>query len=305
MGLVCSSATFAVWTPGGGLETRQFTFFIVVAVVCLSLYRESRYALLAVSLSLAAAALTRPEGPLFAVCCFAWYAVQRRGDTGRGGGGGGDWRAAACLAVPFVVLVAGHYLFRYSYYGEWLPEIGGGRRWRWGSWSRRWVRGSSRTSRRSDTSWCWREPLDIPVARTYVAPQHRCAAACPAETTNTETSVMSKKTEQPLKQATELYATVLDQTIRANRIVAKGIERTIEEQLGLFEATIESTRPLAAAKRPDDVLAAQMDAWKTLNEKLVATTGKLAEIQRETGAELKDVVVDSLKAVNETMPKAA
>ena len=119
LGLVCSSATFAVWTSGGGLETRQFTFFIVVAVVCLSLYRESRYALLAVSLSLAAAALTRPEGPLFAVCCFAWYAVQRRVDTGRWGG---NWRAAACLAVPFVVLVAGHYLFRYSYYGEWLPN---------------------------------------------------------------------------------------------------------------------------------------------------------------------------------------
>ena len=118
LGLVCSSATFAVWTSGGGLETRQFTFFIVVAVVSLSLYRERRRALLVVSLSLAAAALTRPEGPLFAVCCFAWYAVQRRVDTGRWG----DWRAAACLAIPFVVLVAGHYLFRYSYYGEWLPN---------------------------------------------------------------------------------------------------------------------------------------------------------------------------------------
>ena len=112
LGLVCSSATFAVWTSAGGLETRQFTFFIVLAVVCLSLYRESRHALLAVSLSLAAAALTRPEGPLFAVCCFAWYAVQRRVDTGQWGRG---WREAACLAVPVVVLVAGHYLFRYSY----------------------------------------------------------------------------------------------------------------------------------------------------------------------------------------------
>ena len=118
LGLVCSSATFAVWTSGGGLETRQFTFFVVAAVVCLSLYRGSRRALLVVSLSLAAAALTRPEGPLFALCCFAWYAVQRRVDPD----GGGDWRAAACLAVPFVVLVAGHYLFRYSYYGEWLPN---------------------------------------------------------------------------------------------------------------------------------------------------------------------------------------
>ena len=37
MGLVCGSATFAVWTSGGGLETRQFTFFVVAAMVGLML----------------------------------------------------------------------------------------------------------------------------------------------------------------------------------------------------------------------------------------------------------------------------
>ena len=115
----------------------------------------------------------------------------------------------------------------------------------------------------------------------------------------------TKKTAQPLKQPVELYTTMLDQTIRANRIVAKGIERTIEEQLGLFEAAIDSTRPLAAAKRPEEVLAVQMDAWKAFSEKFVAATGKFAEIQRDTGTELKDIVVDSFKVVNETLPKAA
>lgn len=115
----------------------------------------------------------------------------------------------------------------------------------------------------------------------------------------------TKKTGQPLKQATELYTAMLDQTIRVNRIVAKGIERTVEEQIGLFEAAIESTRPLASAKQPGDVLAVQADAWKAFGERLVATTGKLAEIQRETGTELKDAVVDSLRAMNETVPKAA
>ena len=115
----------------------------------------------------------------------------------------------------------------------------------------------------------------------------------------------TKKTAQPFKQPIEFYTAMLDQTIRANRIVAKGIERTMEEQLGLFEAAIDSTRPLAAAKQPEEILAVQMDAWKAFGEKLVATTGKLAEIQRETGAELKDIAVDSFKAVNETLPKAA
>ena len=119
LGLVCSSATFAVWTSAGGLETRQFTLFVVLAVVGLTLYPENRRALLGVSLSLAAASLTRPEGPLFVACCFGWYAVQRRVCTGRWWPG---WRDAAALIAPVVLLVAGHYLWRYGYYGEWLPN---------------------------------------------------------------------------------------------------------------------------------------------------------------------------------------
>ena len=119
LGLLCSSATFAVWTSGGGLETRQFTLFIVLAVVCLSLYRDSRRGLLAASLSLAAAALTRPEGPLIAACCFGWFVIQRMADTGRRNP---DWRRLLYLTAPFVVLVGAHFLWRYAYYGEWLPN---------------------------------------------------------------------------------------------------------------------------------------------------------------------------------------
>ncbi len=119
LGLVCSSGTFAVWTSGGGLETRQFTFFIVLAVMCLSLYRDSRRGLLAASLSLAAAALTRPEGPLIAALCFGWFVIQRMADTGRLKP---DWRWLVCLIGPFLVLVSAHFLWRYAYYGEWLPN---------------------------------------------------------------------------------------------------------------------------------------------------------------------------------------
>ena len=120
LGLLCSSATFAVWTSGGGLETRQFTFFIIAAVVCLSVYGNSRWGLLAASLGLAAAALTRPEGLMLAACCFSWFAVQRMVTDGR------DRSRLArdmmFLVAPFVVLVSAHFLFRYAYYGEWLPN---------------------------------------------------------------------------------------------------------------------------------------------------------------------------------------
>ena len=143
LGLICGSATFAVWTSGGGLETRQFTFFVLVAVVCLGLYGANGWGLLAASLSLAAAALTRPEGLLVAACCVGWFVVHRlvtvgllapRSDEGQGRqkqagttqldimGGGVGWRGILTLAGPFVVLIGGHFLARFRYYGEWLPN---------------------------------------------------------------------------------------------------------------------------------------------------------------------------------------
>ena len=118
-GLLCTSATFAVWTSGGGLETRQFTLFMVLGVVCLSLWRSGRRGLVAASLSLALAAWTRPEGLLTGLVCIGWFAVQSMVDAGRPRP---DWRRLAWLAAPFVVLVAAHYVFRYAYYGEWLPN---------------------------------------------------------------------------------------------------------------------------------------------------------------------------------------
>ncbi len=119
LGLVCSSVTFATWTSGGGLETRQFTLFVVSSIVCLSLYGDSLRGLLGTSLFLSAAALTRPEGPLIAACCFGYFAIERVVKNKRLRV---DWRELAYLVVPFVAIVGAHFLFRYAYYGEWLPN---------------------------------------------------------------------------------------------------------------------------------------------------------------------------------------
>ena len=133
LGLLCSSAAFAVWTSGGGLETRQFTFFIVLAVVLLTTHRNSRRGLLAASVSLALASLTRPDGPLIAISCFAWYALQSilspRSPAAAPRKAGikymierVDRRGIVYLIAPFAVTVGAHFLFRYAYYGEWLPN---------------------------------------------------------------------------------------------------------------------------------------------------------------------------------------
>ena len=139
MGLLCSSATFAVWTSAGGLETRQFTFLVVAAVVLLAVHRRCRLGLLSASFSLGLASLTRPEGLLIATCCIGWFVLQSMADASgqdvRGAEGKAkrfhavlwmlrrvDWRAVACLVLPFALMVCAHFLFRFLYYGELLPN---------------------------------------------------------------------------------------------------------------------------------------------------------------------------------------
>ena len=135
LGLLCSSATFAVWTSAGGLETRQFTFLVVAAVVLLAVHRNSRLGLLSASFILGLASLTRPEGLLIAGCCIGWFVLQSMADASeqdvRRAGGGGvlmqmlkrvDWRAVACLVLPFALMAGAHFLFRFLYYGEFLPN---------------------------------------------------------------------------------------------------------------------------------------------------------------------------------------
>lgn len=140
LGLVCGSATFAAWTSGGGLETRQFTFFVMAAIVALSVHTGSRWGLLAASFGLAGASLTRPEGILIAACCFGWFCLsrtladRRRSDASPGSAPHPDsiawrrlvawidWREIACLVTPFLIVVVAHLAFRLTYYGDWLPN---------------------------------------------------------------------------------------------------------------------------------------------------------------------------------------
>ena len=131
LGLVCSSATVAVWTSAGGLSTRQFTFLLVVAVAVLSVHGTRRWGQLTASFSLGLAELTRPEGLLLGGLCLGGFAVCRmvrerrlRLDPLRHSCARRNpvWWDLAVMGGPFALMVAGHYLWRYSYYGEWLPN---------------------------------------------------------------------------------------------------------------------------------------------------------------------------------------
>jgi arabinofuranosyltransferase len=115
--LLAVNRSFAVWTTGG-LETRQFTYFALLAIWFMqrSATTDSWRTYAPASLAWAAAELTRPEGLLLYACAGLWllgHAVARRRLRQQ------EW---AGFVLPFVAIVAMHFAFRYWYYGDWLPN---------------------------------------------------------------------------------------------------------------------------------------------------------------------------------------
>jgi arabinofuranosyltransferase len=142
--LLALNRSFAVWTSSG-LETRQFTLLcslgLVLAASAVRRFRavnseaapwwKRAECELGASLALALAEGTRPEGALVFACVVAgytllgplprWLAAKRHASTGTHATREA-WLRLGAIVVPFLLLVAAHYLFRRGYYGDWLPN---------------------------------------------------------------------------------------------------------------------------------------------------------------------------------------
>ncbi len=115
LALLAVNRSFAVWATSG-LETRQFTFFIVAAVLLLRRHGNRAAPAALASLCMAGAEYTRPEGMLLWACGLGWLLAdglfRRRFPL----------RAAVAYALPYALLVTAHYAFRIWYYGEVFPN---------------------------------------------------------------------------------------------------------------------------------------------------------------------------------------
>jgi hypothetical protein len=117
--LMAAMAPFAAWTMGG-LETVLFSALVVTSAY-LFVREEERWATQGRAsawsgFAFALLALTRPEGLLFggvAVLLRLWTLWQRRQWPARH-----DWLRGFLL----LVIVGGYFLWRFSYYGYWLPN---------------------------------------------------------------------------------------------------------------------------------------------------------------------------------------
>ena len=111
--LACSGP-FIIWTMGG-LETHLFAFLLVLAAYTFMQETDKQKGVLsAVWFSLLA--MTRPEGIMFAgvaVLFRGWLLWQAKQRPSRQ-----DW-----IRVGLITIIFGSFLlWRYSYYGEWLPN---------------------------------------------------------------------------------------------------------------------------------------------------------------------------------------
>jgi hypothetical protein len=112
---LAASRSFTAWSTGG-LETMFFTLLLVAGYLALLRERESDSPLpLLSSTLLGLAAITRPEGALFAAIAGLFFlgdVLSGKTKLGR----------AIVWGLPCLVLVGSHLLWRHAYYGEWLPN---------------------------------------------------------------------------------------------------------------------------------------------------------------------------------------
>lgn len=113
--LLLTERSFAVWSSSG-LETRQFTFFVLLGYAALSEVGDDWRARIGGSLSLAAAQLTRPEGLMLAAVGVGAYALERAFARRL------QVRASLQVVLPVAAITLGHFVWRRLYYGDWLPN---------------------------------------------------------------------------------------------------------------------------------------------------------------------------------------
>lgn len=109
------SRSFTAWSTGG-LATQFFTLLVLAAQI--QFVRERQGDAQRVwfsSLLFALATLTRPEAGLFTLVAGLFFlGIVLRGRA--------SWRDLFIWVVPWLLLVGSHFLWRYHYYGAWLPN---------------------------------------------------------------------------------------------------------------------------------------------------------------------------------------
>ncbi|MBK7142153.1 MAG: hypothetical protein IPH75_08740 [bacterium] len=107
--VMLSSLPMIIWSIGG-LEPVLFALLLLLSIwQTLSTETVGMRGAVAAGLLFALLSMTRPDGPLYFVCALAWMAVYNR-------------KAMQFAIAAFLLCFGSFLLWRYSYYGDWLPN---------------------------------------------------------------------------------------------------------------------------------------------------------------------------------------
>ncbi len=112
---MASSRSFTAWSTGG-LETQFFALLLWLGFLAYLREREvARELPLGSACLFALATLTRPEGGLFTAVAGVFFLVEVLLRRRR-------FRSLVIWVAPWFAIVGAHFLWRYAYYGFWLPN---------------------------------------------------------------------------------------------------------------------------------------------------------------------------------------
>ena len=114
--LLATTPCFVIWAVGGLEQPLYILLLTLVLVEVSEVIRQNFRRLLFLSIWLGLLAITRPDGFLFTVTTTVFLVLINRKDTAK------IFRIILTVGLIPTLFLAGQLLFRYSYYGEWVPN---------------------------------------------------------------------------------------------------------------------------------------------------------------------------------------
>lgn len=91
------------------------------------------------------------------------------------------------------------------------------------------------------------------------------------------------------------YGTTLEYTLRAHKLAHATMERSVQEQIDLADATVAQIKPLANVTKASELLGVQQDMFRGLGDQVRMTATNLLKIQKEARDDWKALVEEGVE----------
>ncbi len=109
---------------------------------------------------------------------------------------------------------------------------------------------------------------------------------------------MQTNPNEAFKQISDLNESLIDFTLRLNKVITQGVAPTMKVQsdsvIAALESAIDHSKKLAEVESPQEVIDEQTALSRDLGENFQSVAHELIKIQQNTEAELKDLLEEGV-----------